>query len=46
MKVVNTKNLAITSVKENTYRVNFAFTTKNDATKLLKNYDLNSKGVL
>ena len=46
MKVVSTKNLAISSVKENTYRVNFDFTTKNDATKLLKNSDLNSKGVL
>ena len=46
MKVVSIKNLAISSVKENTYRVNFAFMTKNDATKLLKNSDLNNKGVL
>ena len=46
MKIVSIKNLAISSDKENTYRVNFAFMTKNDATKLLENSNLNNKGVL
>ena len=46
MKVVSLKNLAIISVKVNTYRVHFAFMSKNDATKLLNNSDLNNKGVL
>ena len=43
MKVVNLKDLAIISVKENFYLV---FMSKNDTTKLLKNYNLNNKGVL
>ena len=45
MKVVSIKNLAIISVKEHTYRVNFAFMSKNDAIKLLKHSNLNNKGV-
>ena len=43
MKVVNLKALAIISVKENFYLI---FMSKNDATKLLKNYNLNNKGLL
>ena len=46
MKVVSLKNLAIISVKGNTYTVHFAFMGKNDATKLLNNSNLNNKGVL
>ena len=46
MKVVSIKNLAIISVKENTYRVHFGFMNKNDDTKLLNNSNLNNKGVL
>ena len=46
VKVVSIKNLAIISVKGNTYRVHFDFMSKNDATKLSKNYNLNNKGVL
>ena len=45
IKVISLKNLAIISVKGNTYRVNFAFMSKNDATKLLNNSNLNNKGV-
>ena len=37
MKAVSLENLAIISVKNNNYRVNFAFMSKNDATKLLNN---------
>ena len=37
MKAVSLENLAIISVKNNNYRVNFAFMSKNGATKLLNN---------
>ena len=43
MKVVSLKNLAIIYSKGNAYRV---LMSKNDATKLLNNFDLNNKGVL
>ena len=46
MKVVSLKNQAIISVKGNTYRVHFDFMSKNDATKLLNNSNLNNKGVV
>ena len=44
MKVISLENLAI-SVTGNTYRVNFAFMSKNDATKLLNNSNSNNRGV-
>ena len=46
MKVVSIKNLSIISVKGNTYRVNFFFMSKKDATKLLNNSVLSNKGAL
>ena len=46
MKVVSLKNLAIIYSKGNAYRVHFAFKSKNDATKLLNNSNLNNKEVL
>ena len=46
MKVVSLENLAIISVKGNTHRVNFAFMSKNDATKILNISNLNNRGVL
>ena len=46
IKVISVKNLAIITFKGNIYRVNFSFMTKNDATKLLKNSNLNNKRVL
>ena len=46
IKVVSIKNLAIISVKGNTYRVNFSFISKKDATKLLNNPDLYNKRAL
>ena len=46
MKVISIKNLAIIYSKGNAYRVNFAFMSLNDATKLMHNSNLNNKGVL
>ena len=46
MKAVSIKNLAIIYSKGNTYRVNFAFMSINDAACLLNNSNLNNKGVL
>ena len=46
MKVINIKNLGIIYSKGNAYRVNFAFMSLNDATKLMNNSNLNNKGVL
>ena len=46
IKVVNIKNLALIYSKGNAYKVNFAFMSISDATKLLNNSDLNNKGVL
>ena len=46
MKAMSIKYLAITYSKGNGYRVNFAFMTINDATKLMNSSNLNNKGVL
>lgn len=36
-------NVAIASIKENDYRNNFRYISKNEAIKLMKNSDLNKK---
>ena len=46
MKAISFKNVAIIYSKGKACRVNFSFMTKNEATKLLNNSVLNSKGVL
>ena len=46
MKVASFKNVAIIRVTGNTYRVNFAFMSIKDATKLFNNSNLNNKGVI
>ena len=46
MKAISSKNVAIIYSKGKAYKVNFSFMTKNEATKLLNNSVLNSKGVL
>ena len=44
MKVVSIKSSAIIYSKGNAYRVNFAFMSISDATKLMNNSNLNNKG--
>ena len=46
-KAMSFKNVAIVSIKGNDYRIHFSLITKNDATALMTNSNLNDKnGVL
>ena len=46
MKAVSFKDVAIVTVKRNSYRINFSVMSKNDAINLLNNSVLNNKRVL
>ena len=47
MKAVRFNNLAVEYIKDNAYRINFAFMTKNDAINKMNNANLKDKrGVL
>ena len=45
-KTVSFNNVAIVSIKGNSYRIHFWFITKNNANNLLNNSVLDNKGVL
>ena len=47
LKAINIKNLAIIKHNGNTYRVNFAFSSKKDVSNLIKNATtIDKKGTL
>ena len=46
MKAVTFNDVAVVSVKGNSYRIQFSFMSKNDAINLLNNSVLSNKGVL
>ena len=46
MKAVRFTDVAVVSVKRNSYRIHFCFISKNDAINLLNNSVLSNKGVL
>ena len=46
MKAVSFKDVAIVTVKGNSYRINFSVMSRNDAINLLNNSVLNNKRVL
>ena len=45
-KAINFNDVAVVSVKENSYRIHFWFMTKDDAINSLNNSCLSDKGVL
>ena len=45
-KAMNFNNVAIVSVKESDYRINFWYVSKDDALRIMKNSNLNEKNGL
>ena len=45
-KAMNFNNVAVVSVKESDYRINFWFASKDDALRIMKNSNLNEKSGL
>ena len=45
-KAMNFNNVAVVSVKESDYRINFWFASKGDALRIMKNSNLNEKSGL